>query len=205
MKGYFITFEGGEGSGKSTIIEILKKQLEDLGYKVITTREPGGVKVSEEIREVILKKENKMSSETEALLYAASRSEHLFKKVIPYLEEGYIVLSDRYIDSSLAYQGYARGLGINAVLDINKFAAKYMPNRTYFIDIKPEVGLARIQGRSKIDRLDLEDITFHQRVYEGYLACAKLFPERILTVNGDDTIENIVKVISEDLLKVIHE
>ena len=202
----FITLEGPEGSGKTTAVEAAVKALEEKGYQIVRTREPGGTPIAEQIRNVILDKDNtNMDPRTEALLYAASRRQHLVEKVWPAIKEGKIVICDRYLDSSLAYQGYARGLGINAVLDINKFAAKYMPNRTYFIDIKPEVGLARIQGRSKIDRLDLEDISFHHRVYEGYLACAKLFPERILTVNGDDTIENIVKVISSDLLKVIHE
>ena len=127
MKGLFISFEGGEGSGKSSVINVVKARLEADGYKVVITREPGGVSVSEQIRNVILAVDNQMSKETEALLYAASRTEHLYAKVLPLLSEGYIVLSDRYLDSSLAYQGYARGIGMEKVLEINMFAKEHLP------------------------------------------------------------------------------
>ena len=127
MKGLFISFEGGEGSGKSTAISLIKERLVNEGYNVEVTREPGGVAVSEQIRDVILDINNNMCKETEALLYAASRVEHLYKKVIPLLEEGYIVISDRYIDSSLAYQGFARNIGVDRILEINRFALDYMP------------------------------------------------------------------------------
>lgn len=203
MKGTFITFEGGEGSGKSTVIKMLEKRLVDEGYKVVVTREPGGVKVSEEIREVILKKENKMAKETEALLYAASRVEHLYAKVVPYLEQGYIVLSDRYLDSSIAYQGYARGVGLEKVLALNVFALDYMPKRTYFFDVTPEVGLARIQGREKIDRLDLESMDFHQKVYEGYNKVCELYPDRVVRLDGTKTPEEILEDLYNDLIKVL--
>lgn len=199
----FFTFEGGEGSGKSTIIKMLEERLTNDGYKVISTREPGGVKVAEEIREVILKKDNKMSSETEALLYAASRVEHLKVKVIPYLEDGYIVISDRYLDSSLAYQGYARDLGIDNVLKINMYALDYLPQRTYFFDVKPEVGLERIKGRDKIDRLDLESIEFHQKVYDGYQKIAELYPDRIKKIDGKKDIDTIFEEVYQDVLQVL--
>ena len=157
-KGFFITFEGGEGSGKTTLIEGLKAKLEQNGYKVKCTREPGGVVIAEKIRDIILDNANLgMESETEALLYAASRVEHLKKVVIPHLENNYVVLCDRYLDSSLVYQGMTRGLGAKFILDINNFASRHMPELTFFLDVKPEVGLARIQNRQEeLNRLDNE-------------------------------------------------
>ena len=199
MNGLFISFEGGEGSGKSSVITVVKEKLEAEGYKVVITREPGGVNVSEQIRNVILAVDNQMSKETEALLYAASRVEHLYAKVLPLLEQGYIVLSDRYLDSSLAYQGYARGIGIEKVLEINMFAKEYLPKVTYFFDVTPEVGLARIQGRNKIDRLDLEEFDFHQKVYDGYLEVCKMYPERIKSINGEREISLIIDDIYNDI------
>ena len=199
MKGLFISFEGGEGSGKSSVINVVKERLEADGYKVVITREPGGVNVSEQIRNVILAVDNAMSKETEALLYAASRVEHLYAKVLPLLAEGYIVLSDRYLDSSLAYQGYARGIGIEKVLEINMFAKEYLPKVTYFFDVRPEVGLARIKGRNKIDRLDLETMDFHQKVYEGYLEVCKMYPERVKSINGEREINLIIDDIYNDI------
>lgn len=199
MKGLFISFEGGEGSGKSSVINVVKERLEADGHKVVITREPGGVGVSEQIRNVILAVDNHMSKETEALLYAASRVEHLYAKVLPLLADGYIVLSDRYLDSSLAYQGYARGIGIEKVLEINMFAKEYLPKVTYFFDVRPEVGLARIKGRNKIDRLDLETLDFHQKVYEGYLEVCKLYPDRVKSINGERNIELIIDDIYNDI------
>ena len=203
MAGLFITFEGGEGSGKSSAIKLIEEKLINAGYKVVVTREPGGVNVSEQIRNVILDVNNAMSKETEALLYAASRTEHLYAKVIPLIEKGYIVLSDRYIDSSLAYQGYARGIGIERVLDINMFAKEYLPKVTYFFDVRPEVGLARIKGRDKIDRLDLETMDFHNKVYEGYLEVCKLYPERVKRINAERQLELIVDEVFNDIINNI--
>ena len=199
MKGLFISFEGGEGSGKSSVINVVKERLEADGYKVVITREPGGVNVSEQIRNVILAVDNAMSKETEALLYAASRVEHLYAKVLPLLADGYIVLSDRYLDSSLAYQGYARGIGIEKVLEINMFAKEFLPKVTYFFDVRPEVGLARIKGRNKIDRLDLETMDFHQKVDEGYLEVCKMYPERVKSINGEREINLIIDDIYNDI------
>ena len=201
MAGLFISFEGGEGSGKSSVINVVKDRLEKDGYKVVITREPGGVNVSEQIRNVILAVDNQMSKETEALLYAASRTEHLYAKVLPLLSDGYIVLSDRYLDSSLAYQGYARGIGMEKVLEINMFAKEHLPKVTYFFDVRPEVGLARIQGRDKIDRLDLEAMDFHQKVYEGYLEVCKLYPERVMKINAEREIGLIIDDIYNDIKK----
>ena len=202
MSGLFITFEGGEGSGKTTIIKSVVEALENKGYSVISTREPGGIDIAEQIREVILKKENtKMTKETETLLYAASRMQHLFERVVPALEEGKVVVCDRFLDSSLAYQGYARGIGMNNVLQANHFALNHLPDITFFIDVKPEVGLARLSGRDEINRLDLEKIDFHQRVYDGYCKLCELYPKRIVRINGEQSKE----AVSKDVIDYIFE
>ena len=195
MKGLFITFEGGECSGKTTIIEELKSTLENKGYEVLVTREPGGSFIAEQIRKVLLDKENVgMSSECEALLYAASRIEHLKKTILPALEKGTIVISDRYLDSSLVYQGYARDLGVDNVLKLNMYALNYMPDLTIFIDVKPEVALKRLSLRQgKVDRLDSESFSFHQMVYDAYLEIAKMYKERIKVVDGNKSLEEVTK------------
>ena len=186
MPGIFITLEGGEGSGKTTIINAIDNHFKEMGYNTVTTREPGGVDIAEQIRSVILNVNNtKMCSETEALLYAAARMQHLHEKVIPALLRDDVVICDRY-DSSLVYQGIARGLGIDDVLKVNCFALNYMPNLTFFIDVRPEVGLKRIEGRDKIDRLDKEAFSFHQNVYNGY---------KIITIDGERPSELVVKDI----------
>ncbi|MBN2604626.1 MAG: dTMP kinase, partial [Bacilli bacterium] len=142
MKGKFITFEGPEGSGKTSVIVAVKKFFEDEGYEIMTTREPGGIRIAEEIRNIILDKNNtEMDAHAEALLFAASRSQHFSEKILPALNENKIILCDRFIDSSLAYQGHARGLGIDNVYNINKFAiGNVLPDITIFIDVPPSVG-----------------------------------------------------------------
>lgn len=204
MKGIFITFEGGEGSGKTTIIKRLTEELTQKGYSVVCTREPGGSKIAEGIRNIILDKENtEMDYMTEALLYAASRAQHLSEKVKPALKEGKVVLCDRYLDSSLAYQGYARGLGIDRVYDINLYATEgLLPNLTLFVDIAPSVGLERIkQNHREEDRLDKEKIDFHERVHSGYLEVARRFPERIKVVDGEQSVEEVYA----DVQKIIFD
>jgi len=205
--GYFITFEGGEGTGKTTIINYISKYLENKGYDVVTTREPGGIDIAEQIRNIILDiKNTKMDYRTEALLYAASRTQHLAEKIIPALKENKIVLCDRYLDSSLVYQGIARGLGIENVLKINMFATEYMPNITFFIDVKPEICFKRLKDNNReMDRLDLEKMDFHNMVYEGYKQIAKMYPERIVSIDGDRTIEEIIKDIKEKIDKLLGE
>ncbi|MFT4415958.1 dTMP kinase [Fredinandcohnia humi] len=197
MAGYFITFEGPEGAGKTTILGILQDELSKKGYDVVSTREPGGIDIAEQIRSVILDKKNtKMDSRTEALLYAASRRQHLVEKVIPALEAGKIVLCDRFIDSSLAYQGYGRNLGIDEVLSINEFAINgLMPSLTLFFDIDPEKGLTRIgkNDEREVNRLDLENISFHQKVYKGYLLVAERFKNRFQKINADNPLELVTK------------
>lgn len=203
-KGLFITFEGGEGSGKTSIITRLVPMLEKLGQNVLTSREPGGVKIAEDIRNIILNPENtQMCYETEALLFAASRMQHLREKVIPALESGKLVICDRYLDSSLVYQGYSRGLGFEKVMQVNAFALEYMPKKTFFIDVKPTVGLERLKGREKCDRLDKEKLEFHDNIYQGYKELARLYPDRIVTINGERDIEEIVLDIYNQILSLL--
>jgi len=195
MNGKFITFEGPDGSGKGTIIKYVKKYLIKNNVDFILTREPGGINISEDIRKVILNKDNtEMDDRTEALLYAASRRQHLVEKVIPALKAGKVVICDRFVDSSLAYQGYARGIGIDEVFEINKFAIDdMMPDLTIFLDVKPEVGLKRITNsnvRVK-DRLDLESIDFHNKVYEGYMKVIEMYNDRIQIVDAEKSIKNV--------------
>ncbi|GAA0071967.1 dTMP kinase [Clostridium sardiniense] len=207
-KGLFIVFEGGEGSGKSTMIDKVYEWLRECDYDCIKTREPGGISIAEQIREVILNKENtKMDGKTEALLYAAARRQHLVEKVIPALENGQVVLCDRFVDSSLAYQGYARGLGIEEVYEINKFAiGDCMPNISILFDISPEVGMERIKKNSEreVNRLDLEKLDFHNKVREGYDIIYKKNRNRIIKINADESIDKVfdnVKNIISDLIK----
>ena len=202
MKGKFITFEGPEGSGKSTVIIAVKDFLEKEGYSILTTREPGGIKIAEDIRNIILDKENvEMDAHAEALLFAASRSQHYNEKILPALEAEKIILCDRFIDSSLAYQGHARGLGIDNVYEINKFAiGNNLPELTIFIDVPPKVGLKRVFSNSrKVDRLDLETLEFHELVYEGYMLIAKKYEDRFKIVDGTNPVDQVV----QDTLKIV--
>ena len=196
-KGLFITLEGGEGAGKTTIMQGLADWLASEGWQVVATREPGGIPIAESIREVILDRTHTaMDGRTEALLYAAARRQHLVEKVAPALEAGKAVLCDRFVDSSLAYQGHARGLGIDEVWAINRFAiGGLMPDLTLYMDIGPEAGLARIQaaGAREVNRLDLESVAFHERVREGYRLLANRFPERIVTIDADRPREAVLR------------
>ncbi|MFC4558531.1 dTMP kinase [Virgibacillus kekensis] len=195
MSGYFITFEGGEGAGKTSILHSLEKKLTSLGYDVLATREPGGIDIAEKIRHIILDPAHTaMDGRTEALLYAAARRQHLAEKVLPALEEGKIVLCDRFIDSSLAYQGYARGLGMEEVFSINQFAIQdCMPDMTLFFDIQPKKGLERITANKdrERNRLDLEKLAFHESVYEAYQLLVSKFPQRIHVINADQPFTQV--------------
>lgn len=199
MMGYWISFEGGEGSGKTTLIEMLREELVAQGYDVLVTREPGGVPIAEQIRDVILRLDNTaMDPITEALLFAASRRQHLVEKVLPALARGQVVLMDRYVDSSIAYQGYARGLGMEEIKQLNDFAIQgALPNITFWIDLDPEIGLNRIaaSGR-KVNRLDVEARKFHERVREGYRQIAES-ENRVIVINGNQTPAAILQQIIE--------
>ncbi len=195
--GTFITFEGGEGAGKTTAINLLAERLKELGVKVLVTREPGGIPIAERIREVILDTSHtSMDPRTEALLYAAARRQHLVEKVIPALNQGNIVLCDRFVDSSLVYQGFARGLGMDAVEEINAFAIQdTMPELTFWFDINPVIGLTRITSNDgrELNRLDQESMSFHLKVREGYAQLAKKHPGRIVCIDAAVSTEEIIK------------
>ncbi len=195
MAGLFITFEGPEGSGKTTIANRVLETLKNEGYHVLYTREPGGIDIAEQIRNVILDKNNTaMDPKTEALLYAASRRQHLVEKVLPALKNDTIVLCDRFVDSSLVYQGVGRNLGIETVYQMNLFAIEdVMPDLTIFFDVKPEIGLARIHKdeNREVNRLDLETLDFHQKVYEGYCQVADIYKERISKVDASKDVDDV--------------
>lgn len=195
MKGVFITAEGGEGAGKTSVLEMLHHQLEQDGFEVLLTREPGGIRISEQIRHVILDvNHQEMEKRTEALLYAAARRQHLVEKVIPALEAGKIVLCDRFIDSSIAYQGYARGIGMEEVYAINQFAVEgCMPDLTLFFDVAPEIGFERIHANDarEKNRLDLEELTFHQKVHACYHMLLEKSPERIKRIDAAQKMEQV--------------
>lgn len=194
---YLITLEGGEGSGKTTVLKQLAAELERQGHSVVCTREPGGIDIAEQIRTVILDRKNvEMDPRTEALLYAAARRQHLVERIIPALNEGKVVLCDRYIDSSLAYQGHARGLGIEEIYSVNKFAIdEYMPNLTLYFDVAPAVGLARIEKDSgrEVNRLDVESLKFHEAVRTGYQLLVAQYPQRIRVIDAEKDIETVFK------------
>ena len=202
MNRKFITFEGPEGSGKTSVIVGVEKYLKEEGYDILTTREPGGSKIAEDIRSIILHKDNiEMDAHAEALLFAAARSQHFNEKILPAINENKIILCDRFIDSSLAYQGHARELGIDKIYEINQFAiGNILPELTLFIDVPPKVGLERVFSNiRKIDRLDLEELEFHEKVYEGYMIIAKKYSNRFKIVDGTQPIEKVV----EDAIQII--
>ncbi len=201
MKGIFITFEGCEGVGKSRQIAMLEKYLSDNNVKYYLTREPGGTAISEQIRSVILDGKNTtMTDECEALLYAAARVQLIKEEIAPRLAHGELVLCDRYVDSSLAYQGYARGLGVEFVEKINDFAIKnFTPDYTLFLNLPPEQAFKRKGGVDKSDRVELSGMEFHNKVYGGYLELAKNNPERFIVIDAsgerDQTHHKIISAL----------
>ena len=199
----FITFEGPEGSGKTTVLKAVAEKLAQ-HYDVISTREPGGVPTGEEIRKVVLEG-NQMDIRTEAMLFAASRREHLVEKVIPALRNNQIVLCDRYIDSSLAYQGYARGIGIEEVKALNEFAINGLyPDLTIYLDVSAEVGRERILSNQRDqNRLDQEDIDFHEKVIERYHQVIHNEPERFVQIDADQSIEEVVLATYQSIIKYL--
>ena len=209
MSGLFITLEGGEGAGKTTIANAVIDKLSTLGIETLYTREPGGIKIAEKIREVIVDRDHtEMDCRTEAVLYAAARRQHLVEKVKPAMEEGRIVLCDRFVDSSIVYQGYARGIGMDEVREINQFAIEgFMPDLTIFFDIKPEIGLARIAANDsrEVNRLDLEGLAFHELVYEGYKKQAKMNPERIVSVDATKSVEALTDEVCALILSKLNK
>ncbi len=204
LRGKTISFEGGEGAGKGTLIRGLMKELKKYDLDILQTREPGGVKISEQIREVIVNKDNtSMCYETEALLYAAARAQLMNEVIFPARDNGKTIILDRFVDSSYVYQGVARGLGIEKVVEINKFATKdFLPDKTIILDIEPEIGLSRIfENNRETNRLDMESIEFHKKIREGYHLLSKMFPDRIVLVDASKSPEEVL----EDVLKVLRE
>lgn len=201
--GKFITFEGCDGCGKSTQLSLLIDYLKENGVPHIFTREPGGGKISEAIRGILLSGKNtEMSDECEALLYAAARAQHIKDRVEPALQEGKLVVCDRYVDSSFAYQAYARGLGMEFVEKINAFALEgFLPDVTVFFDLSPKEAFARKKGADEDDRMELAGLAFHERVYEGYLDLAKKYPDRFVVINARKSIEEI----ASEVLTVLKE
>lgn len=204
-KGLLVSLEGPDGAGKSSVLEALVPILEENGHQVVTTREPGGVPISEAIREVILDQKNtEMDGKTELLLYIASRRQHLIEKVLPALESGKLVIMDRFIDSSVAYQGFGRGLGVSDIEWLNRFATDGLkPDVTLYFDLDVEEGLARI-ARNKnreVNRLDLEGLDMHRRVRQGYLYTFENEPDRIVKIDASQTLESVV----QDSLAVLNK
>ena len=205
QKGLLVSLEGPDGAGKSSVLEALVPILEENGHQVVTTREPGGVPISEAIREVILDQKNtEMDGKTELLLYIASRRQHLIEKVLPALESGKLVIMDRFIDSSVAYQGFGRGLGVSDIEWLNRFATDGLkPDVTLYFDLDVEEGLARI-ARNKnreVNRLDLEGLDMHRRVRQGYLYAFENEPDRIVKIDASQTLESVV----QDSLAVLNK
>ena len=193
-KGLFITFEGPDGSGKTTVSKAVADKLLAEGYQVRYTREPGGSAISEKIRDIILDPANtEMDPRTEALLYAASRRQHLVDIVLPLIEQGVTVISDRFVDSSIAYQGYGRQIGADEVYAINAFAIEnYMPVKTIFLNVSAETGLARIQAnRAVLDRLDAESTDFHKRVFDGYQKVIAQYADRMIVVDASRDVDEV--------------
>ena len=201
-KGKFITFEGPDGSGKTTVSKAVCERLNKAGYSVRYTREPGGSAIAESIRDIILDPKNTaMDARCEALLYAASRRQHLVEIILPNVENGTHVICDRFVDSSSAYQGYARGIGAEEVLAINRFAIdRIMPEKTIFLDLPAELGLERIQANHReTDRMDQESKAFHEAVYRGYQNVLEANRDRMIVIDAsrpkEEVIENAFRIV----------
>lgn len=203
--GLFITMEGPDGSGKSTQIELLRDYLSNKGYDIIVCREPGGTRISEAVRQVILNKDfTEMGHMTELLLYAAARAQLVEEVIRPSLEAGKVVICDRFVESSAVYQGIARGMGTNLVYEVNKFAiGDTMPDVTFFIDIDAKTGISRKKQQAELDRMERETLDFHEKVAEGYRSLAKMYPDRICKMDGNLPIEEIHKRIIAEADKII--
>lgn len=202
-KALVISIEGGEGAGKSTVIEKIASYLNNLARPYMVTREPGGVRISERIREIILEKDyTEMDARTEAMLFAAARRQHLIEKVLPAVLQGKIVIFDRFVDSSLVYQGYVRGIGVDEVYDLNLFATEgFLPDLTLYLDVEPELGLRRISDdpEREINKLDLEGIEFHKKVRDGYQILLGKYPERIKKIDAGESLENVLDAVIKEI------
>lgn len=205
-KGYFIVFEGPDGSGKTTVADAVCNKLTAEGFDIVHTREPGGIDIAEQIRNVILDPKNTaMDARTEALLYAASRRQHLMEKVLPAIDAGKIVICERFVYSSLAYQGKARGIGIDAVYKINEFAIEgCKPDLTIYLDIDEKLGQSRINQRETKDRLDAESINFHHLVNEGYREILDKYKD-IKIVDASKPVEEVINDSISLIMELVHD
>lgn len=207
MQSFFISFEGVEGSGKSTQVGKLGSRMREKGYDIVAVREPGGTHIGDQIREITHNRENvDLTAVSEAYLMAASRAQVVREIIRPALNEGRIVIADRFIDSSLAYQGYGRKLGEEIIFDLNKLALDdVFPNLTIFLDVTPETGFTRRNGSEKIDRLDLQQKDFYERVYRGYKTLAEKNQERYAVIDGSKSIDEVHNKIWEAVFKLIRK
>lgn len=207
MKGLFITIEGSDGSGKSTQIELLKSYLQTKEYDFIFTREPGGTVISEAVRDIILNKDYmEMSDVTESLLYAAARAQHVNELIIPSLEDGKLIICDRFVDSSIAYQGYARELDIESIEMVNNYATRgIQPDLTILLDIDVENALKRKKKQKELDRMELEKLDFHKKVSDGFKELAITNSNRIKLIDANRTIDEVHKEIIQLIEKKIIE
>lgn len=199
--------EGPDGSGKTTQIELLKSYLESKGYDIVITREPGGTAISEAIRAIILNTEyQEMSHMTELLLYASARAQLVNQVIKPALEEGKAVICDRFVESSAVYQGIGRGLGVATVYEVNNYAlGDVKPKLTIFMDLDAEEGIKRKKNQTELDRMEMEDLSFHKRVVDGYRQLAQFYPERIVPVDATLPIEEIHSIIKKEVEKRFFE
>lgn len=203
--GLFVAFEGGEGTGKTTQLRILAGDLTKRGYEVVLTYEPGDTPVGTPLRRLLLDPATEMTAQTEALLYAADRAEHVGHVVLPAMQRGAIVLTDRYVDSSIAYQGYARGLDIGAVTSTSRWATGgLLPDLTLLLDLDPEEGLRRARGRNgRADRLEAEALDFHARVRRGFLALAEADPQRYAVIAAHEPPDLVADRVREAVDNVL--
>lgn len=199
-KGIFITFEGIEGSGKTTHGKLLAEKLKKDGFKILYTYEPGDTEAGKHIREILLNSEIKINPLCELLLYFADRVQHIEEKIKPHIESGYIVICDRFTDSTVVYQGYARGISIDLIKQLNREVLnEFMPDLTILLDCPANIGLGRNQKINKKDRFEMENLTFHEKVRQGYLELAKIYKERFFVLDATESINKI----AEDIYKKV--
>lgn len=203
MQGKFITIDGVEGAGKSTQIDFICQYLKDKGINVVLTREPGGTKIGEKIRALLLSTHSNMHANTELLLMFAARNEHIQHKIIPALDKGDWVLSDRFTDASYAYQGGGRGLDIGRIAQLENWVLQdFTPAMTLLLDVPVEIGMQRVESRGKKDRIEQENLDFFNRVREAYIARSKQYPQRIKLIDASQSADNTssqIQAILSDL------
>ncbi|ERG68124.1 dTMP kinase [Exiguobacterium chiriqhucha] len=207
MKGMFITVEGPDGSGKTTQLQLLVRSLTEKGYEVVVTREPGGTKVGNSIREVLLSPEHdEMTPRVEMMLYAASRAQNIDQVIRPALKRGAIVVCDRFVDASIAYQGYGLQYDLNQILSLNEWAtAGIKPDLTFLFDLPPDQASRRMKDRGQLDRIESRDESFHQRVYDGFKKILEQHPDRMVRIDANATIEMIQDEVLDITLERLNE